>query len=274
MGAKMKRFLPLLLFLAVAPGSAWGAFEPVYAGARPIGMAGAFVAVADDAEASFLNPGGMPRVGRFALTSYYTRLFGMKELAQVAFSAVAPTGLGHFGLFFHGMGSPLYREGVLGLSCGRSIGRRLHAGLALRRLSLSIENYDGASAVAMDVGILLDLPYDLRFGAMAHAVGRFSESGPAAESPRIIQAGLSRTGDRLTVSFQLDRHPRHGYTTRVGQEFRVAEVVTVRAGLTTDPSLFYVGLGLAKGRVKADYALSSHALLGITHRFSLTMEFG
>lgn len=269
----MIRFLPLLLLLAT-PGTAWSAFEPVYVGARPIGMAGAFVAVADDAEASFLNPGGTPRVSRLALTSYYTRLFGMKELAQVAISAVAPTGLGHIGLFYHGMGSSLYREGVLGLSYGRSIGRRFHAGLALRRLSLSIHNYEGASATAMDAGVLLDLPYDLRLGAMAHAVGRFSETGPAAESPRIIQAGLSRTGDRLTVSFQLDRHPHHGYTTRVGQEFRLAESVTIRAGLTTDPSLFYVGLGLAKGRVKTDYALSSHALLGITHRFSLTMEFG
>ena len=269
----MKRILPLLLCL-VTPGTAWSAFEPVYAGARPIGMAGAFVAVADDAEASFLNPAGMSQVGRFALTSYYTRLFGLKELAQISVSGVAPTGLGHFGLFYHGLGSSLYREGVIGLSYGRSIGRRFHAGLTLRRLNLSVSNYEGASAVALDAGVLVDLPYDLRLGAMAHAVGRLMESGPAAENPRVIQAGLSRTGDRLTVSFQLDRHPRHGYTTRVGQEFRLVEFVTVRAGLTTDPSLFYVGLGLAKGRLKTDYALSSHALLGITHRFSLTMEFG
>ncbi len=122
--------------------------------------------------------------------------------------------------------------------------------------------------------MLVHLPYGLRFGAMAHSLGRFMESGTATENPRIIQAGLSRTGDRLTVSFQLDRHPRHGYTTRVGQEFRLAEFVTVRAGLTTDPSLFFVGLGLEKGHLKTDYALSSHPLLGITHRFSLTMEFG
>ena len=269
----MKRILPLLLLLAT-PSAAWSAFEPVYAGARPVGMAGAFVAVADDADAAYLNPGGMPGVDRFALTSYYTRLFGMKELAQVSVSGVAPTGLGHFGLFYHGLGSSLYREGVFGFSYGRSIGGRFRAGLALRRLSLAFQSYEGASAVVLDSGILVDLPYDLRLGAMTHAAGRLSESGPAAETPRVIQAGLSRTGDRLTVSFQLDRHPRHGYTTRVGQEFRLARFVTVRAGLTTDPSLFYVGLGLAKGRVKTDYALSSHALLGITHRFSLTMEFG
>ena len=269
----MKRILPLLLLLAT-PDTAWSAFEPVYAGARPVGMAGAFVAVADDAEASFLNPAGMPQVGRFALTSYYTRLFGMKELAQISIAGVAPTGLGHFGLFYHGLGSSLYREGGFGLSYGRSIGRRIHAGLSLRRMSLSVKNYEGASAVVLDTGVLVDLPYDLRLGAMAHAVGRLTESSPAAENPRIFQAGLSRTGDRLTVSFQLDRHPRHGYTTRMGQEFRLVELVTIRAGLTTDPSLFYVGLGFEKGHLKTDYALSSHSLLGITHRFSLTMEFG
>ena len=269
----MKRILPLLLLLAT-PGSAWSAFEPVFAGARPVGMAGAFVAVADDADAAYLNPGGIPRIGRFALTSYYTKLFGMKELAQVSVSGVAPTRIGHFGLFYHSFGSSLYREGVIGLSYGRSIGSRFHAGLAIRRLSLAFQNYEGASAVALDTGFLVDLPYDLHFGVMVHGAGRLMESGTATEQPRIVQAGLSRTGDRLTVSFQVDRHPRHGYTTRVGQEFRLAELVTVRAGLTTDPSLFYVGLGLEKGRVKTDYALSSHSLLGITHRFSVTMEFG
>ncbi len=269
----MKQLLPMLIFLAI-PGTAWSAFEPVYAGARPVGMAGAYVAVADDAEASFLNPGGTPQIGRFALTSYYTRLFGLKELAQVTLSGVAPTGLGHFGLFYQSLGGSLYREQVIGLSYGRSFGKRFKAGFALRRSSMAVKNYPGAGAVVVDTGVLVHLPYGLRFGAMAHSVGSFMETGPATESPRIIQAGLSRTGDRLTISFQLDRHPRHGYTSRVGQELRLVEYVTIRAGLTTDPSLFYVGLGLETGNLRTDYALSSHPLLGITHRFSLTMEFG
>ena len=237
-------------------------------------MAGAFVAVADDAEAAFLNPGGTPQVSRFVLTSHYTRLFGMKELAQVSISGVAPTRMGHFGLFYHSFGSSLYREAVIGLSYGRSIGRRFHAGLTLRRMSLAVRNYEGASASALDAGVLVDLPYSLRLGTMVHAAALLNESGTATGNPRIVQVGLSRTGDRLTVSFQVDHHPRHGYNTRIGQEFRLAELVTIRAGLTTDPSLFYIGLGLAKGRVKTDYALSSHSLLGVTHRFSLTMEFG
>ena len=269
----MKRIL-LLLFLMAIPGSARGSFEPVYAGARPVGMGGAFVSVADDAEASFLNPGGMPQVGRFALTSYYTRLFGLKELSQVTLSGVAPTGIGHFGLFYQGLGGSLYREGVIGVSYGRSFGERLKTGVAVRRLSLSVQDYEGAGAVVVDTGVLIHLPYNLRFGAMAHSVGRFMESGQAIDSPRVIQVGISRTGERLTVSFQLDHHPRHGYSTRMGQEFQLVEYVTIRAGLTTDPSLFFVGLGLQKGRVKTDYALSSHPLLGVTHRFSLSMEFG
>ena len=269
----MRRIIPLLIFLVI-PGRAWGAFEPVYAGARPVGMAGAFVAVADDAEASFLNPGGMPQVSRFALTSYYTRLFGLKDLAQVTLSGVAPTGIGHFGLFYQSLGGSLYREQVVGLSYGRSFGKRFKAGFALRRSSMAVRNYPGAGAFALDAGILIHLPHSLRFGAMAHAVGRFKETGPETENPRVIQAGLSRSGDRLTISFQLDRHPLHGFTSRVGQELRLVEFVTIRAGLTTDPSLFFVGLGLEKGHLKTDYALSSHPLLGITHRFSLTMEFG
>ena len=130
---------------------------------------------------------------------------------------------------------------------GAPFGKRFKAGFALRRSSMAVRNYPGASAVALDTGILIHLPYNLRFGAMAHTVGRFMESGQETDSPRVVQVGISRTGERLTVSFQLDHHPRHGYSTRMGQEFLLVEYVTIRAGLDHRSFPVLCRTGTAKG---------------------------
>jgi len=269
----MKRYL-LLGLIWVFPCTVQAELNAVYAGARAIGLAGAYVAIADHAEASFLNPSGMPQIDRYVLTNSYSRLFGMKELARTSVSGVAPTSLGHFGLFYLSLGVSLYRVGTLGLSYGRTVGRRLNIGVTVRRLNMTIQNYEGASAMVADAGLLAHLPYKLNLGAIIHAAGRLSQSGLPMNNPRVVQVGISRSGERLTVAAQLDRHPRYGVTSRIGQELKLAEIITVRAGLSTGPTQFFTGFGLHKGYLRTDYALSSHPLLGLTHRFSLSMEFG
>lgn len=61
----------LLGCLAPAPASAQLVFESV--GVRAIGMAGAFVAVADDATATFWNPAGLPSGGPAGMTVEWNR---------------------------------------------------------------------------------------------------------------------------------------------------------------------------------------------------------
>ena len=59
----LKKFLVLILFPIILLGSASDAavvFLTIFPGARAVGMGAAFTAIADDATATFYNPGGMP----------------------------------------------------------------------------------------------------------------------------------------------------------------------------------------------------------------------
>ena len=105
----MNRYTPVIitvLLCIITPAHA--TFELVPAGARPLGMAGAYIAVADDAHSPFLNPAGMSQLRYTELTSYYTMLFGLKELTQMMLSGVVSTPAGHLVLFYRSLGGPMF----------------------------------------------------------------------------------------------------------------------------------------------------------------------
>jgi hypothetical protein len=100
---------------AQAAGSAalGGVFNAVGVGTRPLGMGGAFVALADDANAVQENPAGMAffdKAARFA-TFTHSNLFGVAELSRdfVSF-AQADSGFGAFGLAWNRFAATLDPE--------------------------------------------------------------------------------------------------------------------------------------------------------------------
>ncbi len=81
-----KKFISLLLIsLFILPISAYGAekyageFLNLGVGARALGMGGSFVAVADDASATYWNPAGLGGLDRTELTFMHTGLYGLDK---------------------------------------------------------------------------------------------------------------------------------------------------------------------------------------------------
>ena len=66
------RILLLSLMIAHLYGQS---MEQIPTGARPLGMGGAFVGVADDANALNWNPAGLPGLRRTEFTSSYSNLY-------------------------------------------------------------------------------------------------------------------------------------------------------------------------------------------------------
>src|SRR5262245_47857491 len=103
----MTRRIALLVLLASAArlgaGSSalGGVFSAVGVGTRPLGMGGAFVALADDANAVQENPAGMAFFDKAARFAGFTHssLFGLSELSRDYLSyAQADSGYSAFGL--------------------------------------------------------------------------------------------------------------------------------------------------------------------------------
>ena len=74
-----------------------GEFLSLGAGARPLGMGGSFVAVADDATATYWNPAGLGGLDRTEITFMHAGIFGLDSYDFINY--VQPLGgVGAFGV--------------------------------------------------------------------------------------------------------------------------------------------------------------------------------
>src|SRR5471030_2119092 len=133
----MKRHLliALAVLLPSASGPSWAAFLDNGWGARPVGMGGAFTAIADDSSAPMYNPAGVVQVQWFELSAMYSQLFSgltlysgnsttggdTVHLDQSFLSYVSkPSAFGSFGLSWTNFNTTdLYREDTVTLSYAR-----------------------------------------------------------------------------------------------------------------------------------------------------------
>ncbi len=263
----------LLLILAAMPQTLWGAFEPSDQGGRAAGMQGAMVACTNDPWAAFHNPALLATAAEPSLSlAFSPSLFGLNEITRISFSCVEPTPVGSFALSGSRFGFALYRELSAGLGYGTMVGESVAVGGSLLFEHLGIRNYGSAWTMAADVGAAIWITPWLTWGMSVRNVGA-STIGDASESlPEIMSTGFSSHPVReATISLDLVKDLRYPMEIRVGMEYVLLGLLSLRAGMATEPSCYSAGAGIRAGVVQLDYALGVHLVLGLSHQFSLSI---
>jgi len=139
------RFISTVIPLLLLVGNSRAAFDDLGVGARPQGLAGAFVATADNPDGILFNPAGLSSLRR-GYTLFYSQPYNLNGLSSSWAAAVQRMGKGSLGLGLKCLGTSLYRENSLLLSYGLMV-KRLSLGANLRLLNLSITGYGSARSV-------------------------------------------------------------------------------------------------------------------------------
>ena len=186
---RQKRCLLLLLGGCLLASPLWvqAAFLDDGWGARPLGMGGAFTAVADDSNAPLYNPAGLVQVQWNEFSAMYARLFSgltvyagddqaRLDQSYLAYVSKPIPHVGSWGISWANFNTThLYREDTLALSYARNLGdffpvldnnlafglnvKYLHRGITLDSRTNDaadpvFASGDSASGVAVDVGFL------------------------------------------------------------------------------------------------------------------------
>lgn len=287
-------------------GYTYASFDDIGLGARPMGMGGSFCAVADDANAIFWNPAGLPHIRKYEFSSTYLNLYGLDVASQ--FVGVA----GRFpplsiGLGYLRTGEPeLYIEEKVCIPLGfmlpddfaKKIGwHRMSIGLAPKFFrksfgsdddSLILQNQSSTTAYSLDAGILLKYG-GLGVGAIVENISNqnmaLSESDEV-KLPRIYRVGVSLKLEELlkfNINMAVEGVRRDGVETfdsiRAGLELQpvYTSFFTMRTGVLSDIELNwkgFAGVGLGVGPVQLDYAFCYQENIGNTHRVSLSVALG
>ena len=254
----------VLILILFFTRPAFGAFYDIGVGARPLGLGGAFVALADDSNASYYNAAGLAYVQDIHLGATYAQRFsGLINYSTIA--SVLP--LGSVGTIGADVGllsenSRIYSEQTFRFSYARTVIKQFGIGVNIKYFSTSydatnesvIENpyfadTRSASAISFDIGLMAKPIQNLQLGLSAENLVPADISIATAETdtiPQNIRAGiayrlasiaeLSAQGDAISNVLKntlaiVELNLRNDVlTTRSGVEIWINNTIAVRGG--------------------------------------------
>lgn len=264
-----RALLPLLILAAfawIAPAQGQdlsgipGAYVDVGLGVRPLGMGGAYVAVAQDEAATRWNPAALATQQRRSAGFTWTKQ--MNLIPYNYLSGTFPLYRKGVGYYVEASGDDALRENTIAVGYGSTAeqlpflrgGNRLSVGLTTKLRWASFGNNPNgglgqvtgdAIGFGVDFGMLYTVPFvrGLTAGVMLRdAVNSItwdsSTSGQYQEGvPTTLTAGVAyQDGRRVLVTFDIMPALYRDVYTRfaVGGEYRLLKVISLRAGVSQD----------------------------------------
>ncbi len=285
-------YLLILIFLLIIPNDLYPQVNnKIDIGTRPLGMGGAFVGVADDANSLYWNPAGLPFLQRQELTSMYANLFGGKlgmnnDYIGYVFPLSDRQGIGidwfHFGIGDDELG---YRMDKFNLSYGIRPHRLISLGLNLKMvdsdLTLDKNSIGKSRGYGLDFGILLNPLPRLRVGIVGYDVG-----GTSVRYDNDVSEEIFKQQFKFGFAYQLKENlllaTDFGDNFHLGSEYWLFGRLALRAGIQKNLKkvgdysqgiLLSGGLGFKYRFLQLDYAYQDNPELPSSHRFSLSFFY-
>jgi hypothetical protein len=291
--------LPASLSLAAGgPGTVGADFLRLGIGARPMALAGAYTAIADDVFGMAVNPAGLTQIINAELGSYYANIVGDVHHGWVGFTQdvndtwsygvevnmlyASETRRDSYG---DPIGTYSVALGALGGAISMEPFRGFSLGLSGRYV---VQKYDGevGHGFAGDFGLLYHTRFNgFRVGVVAENLGPDVEFQELSESmPMGVRVGLGTSlfQQTLTIAGDFAYGFEGSMEAGVGIEWEAVRGVSFRAGYDIFGDFdswsgvsLGIGLDALSGLIvgELDYAFVPQLPLGYVHRVSYTLKF-
>jgi hypothetical protein len=281
----MMHLLKSLLALAFLHSLVLASTSQEIVGARPSGMAGAFVGVADDGNALYWNPAGMAFLNHHEITSMYCDLFGLDITNNYVAYTYPLTSRAAIGIdwFNTGYSDPELEYGFNKFNFGAAyrISSRISAGALLKYLNTST-SFDSRSigeghGWTGDVGVLCKPTSKLSAGLVVTNLFDGDISYNNGAESQFYEMGLRlgagyRPAENILVAADIDDR------IHLGGEFVYEDILALRSGIQRDlgsesENVLSFGLGLRYSAFQVDYSYTMYPHLDNTNRISLSAFF-
>jgi hypothetical protein len=281
--------LPAVVFAQSESGGTPGSWLSGYAGARTIGLGGAFVATADDALGVLWNPAGLQWMDQNQAMFESVRLFEDTSINSLSF-AIPGSRLPSLGISMislrsgefqrtNELNNPLgtFSEGETAylFSLAKAFSSRISIGTNFKLVHQSIEDFSGGG-FGVDVGGIFQLTPTLRVGASVLNLG-----GPSItlrDAPETYPtemrggASLDILNGRARIQAEVDHADGPGTRLHGGAEYWVQPGIALRFGYSEDHATGGFSYRF-RPQYQFDYGVADHAL-GLTHRVGFSYRFG
>jgi tetratricopeptide (TPR) repeat protein len=294
-------FLPKPAFAGGEPGAfmQWGA------GARSLAMGRAFLAISDDASATYWNPAAMTQLKRKELMVLQANMFQQTTYGFVSY--VHPTAKGGVWGFnltqlnsggfekvkitfdpasspdnpdvlsMENDGSFVVSQQAFTLAYGKQVTSKINMGLAVKRITNTVDTFQQAFT-AVDASVFSKVSQNYRVGLSVKNAVTQAPANSGDRLPLILRVGnaYSLLNNRIVLAADINSSAYDGLGWNLGTEYWVSRKLAVRLGLENRAGLMTettAGLGLNLRSFTVDLGVGLTEL-GMSQRFSVGWKFG
>lgn len=208
---------------------------------------------------------------------FFQNKYLLKELNYMGFAYAHPIKSGTFGLSFSNFGSSLYGESKVGLGYGMKFSDKITGGVQLNYHNTRIaNNYGNHSGITAEIGMqaLLTEKFMLAVHLFNPTRSKLNEYGDE-RIPTIMRLGFSyEFSDKVLTTLEAEKDLLNRPVFKAGIEYRTNDLIHLRAGIGTNPTIASFGFGLNLENIQIDVAASYHQTLGFSPELSLNYVFG
>jgi hypothetical protein len=212
------------------------------------------------------NQASLAQMKNVSAGAYGERRFMLDELSLYQLSIAVPTKSGNFGVKAAYFGFSEYNESQLGLGYARKLGAKLDVGVQFNYNGVQLAGYGNASAVNFEIGTILHLTDKLNAGIHAYnpVGGKFGKNAEE-KLASVYAVGLGyEASEKFFVSAEIEKEENQPVNVNAGMQYRFLAQLMGRAGIATNTSNLYAGVGLFLKTFRIDVVASYHPQLGIT----------
>ena len=236
---------------------------------------GAYSINQTDAFSFTSNQAALASLKNSAAGVYGERRFMLSEFNNYTAVFVIPTSSGNFGLKAGYNGFSDYNQTNFGLAYGRSLGKKIDAGVQFNYTALRVAGYGNASAISFEAGTILHLSDQLHAGIhVSNPVGgKFGKNGQEKLSS-VYTFGLGYdASDKFFISAAIEKEEDQPVTIHAGLQYRIIPQLLARIGVSTATTTWWMGLGVPIKTFRIDITASYHPQLGITPGLLVLFNF-
>lgn len=264
--------LPLIFLLIGITASSQNLHRPILAsytglGAYSLNNADVFSFTANQASLAQLKNAS---AGVFA-----EKRFLLNELNNYTAAVGVPTQSGNVGLKAGYYGFSDYNETQVGLAYARKLGHKIDIGAQFNYNGISMAGYGNDAAVTFEIGTVLHLTEKLHAGAhFNNPVGGEFGKEQDEKLASVYTFGIGyEASEKFFVSTEIMKEEDQAVNVNLGLQYKFLSTLLARAGMSTNTSTAWLGIGLTLKSFRIDVTTAYHPQLGITPGVLLLFNF-
>ena len=222
------------------------------------------------------NPSGITDLKSSTIAINYSKYLFDSELSKQAIAFAIPFKNNYFGASFQRYGISEYNEIKAGVALAKKFGSSLSIALKANYHQIKISNYGATTGFSVEVGAMYEYNDWLTFGVSANnpSLQKYSSKIVQTSIPTVIQIGAAyKASNKILIATTASKDLDKSVNVGLGLEYKLIEIISLRAGLTAKPFKQYSGFGLNYKKLMMDVAVESDPQLGYTPQIALAYAF-